>query len=125
MSWHDLLTPNGKPAADVQPLLEFQDLSAGYNGQAAIHDVNLRFYPGEFAALVGDNGAGKSTLALAAAGLIRPMKRTGAFQHMVHGRAQDGILHCSSKTLPTSCSRIRSTRKLPSDLANYRCFDPA
>ena len=73
MSWPELLIPVDEPRETGKPLLEFQNLSAGYDGHAAIHDVNLRFYPGEFAALVGDNGSGKSTLALAAAGLIRPM----------------------------------------------------
>jgi energy-coupling factor transporter ATP-binding protein EcfA2 len=73
MSWPDLLTPGGQPSADVQPLLEFQHLAAGYNGLPAIHDINLKLHAGEFAALVGDNGSGKSTLALAAAGLIRPL----------------------------------------------------
>ncbi|HEX7432565.1 MAG TPA: ABC transporter ATP-binding protein, partial [Anaerolineaceae bacterium] len=91
MSWPDLLTPNGKPPADVQPLLEFQNLSAGYNGHAAIHEVNLRFYPGEFAALVGDNGSGKSTLALAAAGLIRPLSGRLLFNHGARPRPGQDI----------------------------------
>jgi energy-coupling factor transport system ATP-binding protein len=71
--WTDLLVPNGHHSAEQQPLLEMQNLSAGYEGQATITDVNLLMVPGEFAALVGDNGAGKSTLALAAAGLLKPM----------------------------------------------------
>jgi energy-coupling factor transport system ATP-binding protein len=81
MSWPDLLVPNGKPSQVDKPLLEFQHLSAGYNGHAAIHDVNLSFYAGEFAALVGNNGAGKSTLALAAAGLIRPLSGRVVFSN--------------------------------------------
>jgi energy-coupling factor transporter ATP-binding protein EcfA2 len=73
LPWSDLLTPNGMNPPGTQPLLEFRRLTAGYNGHPAVHNVDLKFYPGDFIALVGDNGAGKSTLALAAAGLIRPM----------------------------------------------------
>lgn len=71
--WSRLLTPNGHPPAGQQPLLDLQNLTAGYGGQAIIHDINLQIFPGEFVALVGDNGTGKSTLALAAAGLLKPI----------------------------------------------------
>ena len=71
--WSRLLAPNGHHPEDQQPLLDLQNLSAGYEGQAIIHDVNLKIYQGEFVALVGDNGTGKSTLALAAAGLLKPI----------------------------------------------------
>lgn len=69
--WADLLRPDGGPP-DGAPLLALQGVTAGYDGQAVIQDVNLRIAAGEFVALVGDNGAGKSTLGLVAAGLIRP-----------------------------------------------------
>jgi energy-coupling factor transport system ATP-binding protein len=71
--WPKLLIPNGHRPDNLPPLLDLQNLSAGYDGQAAIRDVNLKIFPGEFAALVGDNGTGKSTLALAAAGLLKPL----------------------------------------------------
>jgi energy-coupling factor transport system ATP-binding protein len=71
--WSRLLAPNGHHPEDQQPLLNLQNLSAGYEGQAIIHDVNLKIFQGEFVALVGDNGTGKSTLALAAAGLLKPI----------------------------------------------------
>jgi energy-coupling factor transporter ATP-binding protein EcfA2 len=124
MSWPDLLTPNGKPATDVRPLLEFQDLCAGYNGQAAIFDINLRFFPGEFAALVGNNGAGKSTLALAAAGLIRPMKGRLLFNHGSRPRPGQDIA-----LLFQNPADQLFTDSVDEEIAfgprNYRCFDPA
>lgn len=70
--WQELIRPNGTRLAGDKPLIELQQVSAGYNRHAVIHDIDLSIYPGEFVALVGDNGTGKSTLALAAAGLIRP-----------------------------------------------------
>lgn len=71
--WSRLLAPNGHHPENQQPLLNLQNLTAGYEGHAIIHDVYLKIYAGEFVALVGDNGTGKSTLALAAAGLLKPI----------------------------------------------------
>jgi len=72
MRWETLIEANGTHRHASEPLLVFDRVSAGFNGHAVIHDVDLSLYGGEFVALVGDNGAGKSTLALVAAGLIRP-----------------------------------------------------
>jgi energy-coupling factor transporter ATP-binding protein EcfA2 len=71
--WSRLLVSNGHQPVDQKPLLDLQNLSAGYDRQAIIRDINLKIFPGEFVALVGDNGTGKSTLALAAAGLLKPL----------------------------------------------------
>jgi energy-coupling factor transport system ATP-binding protein len=123
MSWPDLLVPNGKPPAVEQPLLEFQHLSAGYNGHAAIHDINLRFYAGEFAALVGDNGAGKSTLALAAAGLIRHLSGRVIFCNGTRPRPGQDIA-----LLFQNPADQLFTDSVDEEIAfgprNYRCLDP-
>lgn len=71
--WSRLLAPNGHHPEDQQPLLDLQNITAGYEGHAIIHNIDLKIYAGEFVALVGDNGTGKSTLALAAAGLLKPI----------------------------------------------------
>lgn len=54
------------------PLLQLEQIRAGYNGREVLKGVNLSIYPGEFMALVGANGTGKSTLALVMAGLLKP-----------------------------------------------------
>lgn len=73
VAWETLIkvdrkTPNGR-----KPLLSLENVSAGYNRNKVIRDINLTLYPGDFVALVGDNGTGKSTLGLVAAGLLKPL----------------------------------------------------
>ena len=52
----------------MTPVLEARSLSAGYNGQAVLHDLDLRVEAGEIVVLLGPNGAGKSTTLLTLAG---------------------------------------------------------
>lgn len=57
-------------------VLEVVGLSAGYDGTAVVHDVDLRVAAGEVVALLGSNGAGKSTTLLAVSGLVPLMAGT-------------------------------------------------
>ena len=82
--WSRLLISNEYQPVNQQPVLDLQNLTAGYDRQPIIRDVNLKIFPGEFVALVGDNGTGKSTLALAAAGLLKPL----VGRVLVHGTAR-------------------------------------
>ena len=45
-----------------QPILELAGVNKSFGPVHVLHDVDLRVYPGQVTALVGDNGAGKSTL---------------------------------------------------------------
>ena len=49
--------------------IELRGLTAGYDGVAAIHDVNLEVRGGEILALLGANGAGKTTTVRSVCGL--------------------------------------------------------
>ncbi|MBK5268658.1 MAG: ATP-binding cassette domain-containing protein, partial [Acidimicrobiia bacterium] len=53
------------------PLLEVQDLYAGYLDFDILHGVNLVVRPGEVVCVIGPNGAGKSTVFRAIYGLIK------------------------------------------------------
>ena len=52
------------------PLLDIQNLSAGYGDRLALEGVSLNVRPGEVLAVTGPNGAGKSTLIRAASGVL-------------------------------------------------------
>ena len=45
-----------------QPVLECNDLTAGYWGKAVVSHISFSIISGEITALIGENGSGKSTL---------------------------------------------------------------
>jgi branched-chain amino acid transport system ATP-binding protein len=56
-----------------EPLLEFDEVTAGYQGLPAIRRVSLSARSGEVVVLLGANGAGKTTSLNVASGLLRAM----------------------------------------------------
>lgn len=56
--------------------ISIKDLTAGYDGEEIIKDVDLDIQHGDFFGLIGPNGGGKSTLLKAILGLIKPMNGT-------------------------------------------------
>jgi ABC-type Mn2+/Zn2+ transport system ATPase subunit len=55
------------------PLIEASGLAAGYDGSAAIEDVELTLSAGQTLALLGPNGGGKTTLLRALLGQLPPL----------------------------------------------------
>jgi ABC-type branched-subunit amino acid transport system ATPase component len=58
------------------PLLEVDDVAAGYGDALVLRGVSLVASPGELVAIIGPNGAGKSTLLKVVYGLLRPQAGT-------------------------------------------------
>ena len=58
--------------AELPPVLELSDVSAGYERATVLRGINLAVPPGKIVALLGPNGAGKTTLLRTAAGLLKP-----------------------------------------------------
>jgi len=54
------------------PTLELSGIHKQFSGIPVLRDVQLRLYPGEIHALMGQNGAGKSTLIKVLTGVIKP-----------------------------------------------------
>jgi len=59
---------------EKETALKVENLSAGYDGELIIKDIDLQVEHGEFFGLIGPNGGGKSTLLRAILGLIPPTK---------------------------------------------------
>ena len=69
------------------PLLEVENLVAGYGPIRALDGVSLAVEPGELVAIIGANGAGKTTLLMAISGVV-PI-RAGAIRFA--GRSLAGL----------------------------------
>ena len=55
--------------AEPNPILQLRGVNKSFGAVQVLHDVDLKIYPGQVTALVGDNGAGKSTLVKCVAGI--------------------------------------------------------
>jgi len=58
--------------SSAAPILEVRGINKSFPGVRALKGVDLRIWPGEVHALMGENGAGKSTLMKILAGAYRP-----------------------------------------------------
>jgi galactofuranose transport system ATP-binding protein len=68
MTQMDVQPPGVTPSAS-DPVIEMLDISIAFGGVPALSGVDLRLFPGEVHALMGENGAGKSTMIKALTGV--------------------------------------------------------
>jgi branched-chain amino acid transport system ATP-binding protein len=76
--------------------LEARGLSAGYDGQPVVRDLDLVVHEGEIVTLLGPNGAGKTTTLLTLAGELTPVAGTTlvfgtATRKPLYRRARQGL----------------------------------
>ena len=64
--------PKSKPFSG--PLVDIAHLSAGYNGETILEDIDLTIEREDFIGLIGPNGGGKTTLLKVILGLLSPKK---------------------------------------------------
>lgn len=58
----------------MEKIVELSGITAGYDNQIAIRDVNLVVNESDFIGVIGPNGGGKTTLVKVMVGLLKPMK---------------------------------------------------
>jgi fructose transport system ATP-binding protein len=68
--------PEQAARSSAQPILEATGLVKLFGRVVGLRGVDLRLYPGEILAVVGDNGAGKSTLIKCLSGAMIPDRGT-------------------------------------------------
>jgi zinc transport system ATP-binding protein len=56
--------------------IELKNISAGYNNDIVVENINCSIYDGDFFGIIGPNGGGKSTLLKIILGLLQPTKGT-------------------------------------------------
>ncbi len=57
-------------------VIELKNISAGYDNDTIIENINCNIYDGDFFGIIGPNGGGKSTLLKIILGLLNPIKGT-------------------------------------------------
>lgn len=72
---------------DAKPLIRFERVTKCYGDVAAVNDVSLDIYAGEFFALLGPSGCGKTTLMRMLAGFEQP----SAGRVLLAGEDLDGV----------------------------------
>ena len=68
------IQPDPIAAADraLEPILALDGITKTFPGVKALSEVELKLYPGQVTALVGENGAGKSTVVKILTGIYQP-----------------------------------------------------
>ncbi len=61
------------PKSLPRPLLQLEEVCAGYEGQVVLRDIDITISPGDRIGLLGRNGSGKSTFIRLLAGEIEPL----------------------------------------------------
>ncbi|HKI89523.1 MAG TPA: metal ABC transporter ATP-binding protein [Draconibacterium sp.] len=64
----------------MEPLINIQNLTVGYDKTPVLEKVNLEIFENDFLGVIGPNGGGKTTLLKAILGLLKPMSGEISFR---------------------------------------------
>jgi zinc transport system ATP-binding protein len=74
----------------TEKILSIESVSAGYDDEIVLRDVNLEVYKNDFIGVIGPNGGGKTTLLKTILGLLEPVK--GRINFYQNGKKVNQIL---------------------------------
>jgi zinc transport system ATP-binding protein len=70
----------------MDALIKIENLSAGYDKEPFLRDVNLEIFENDFVGMIGPNGGGKTTLLKVILGLLKPMSGKVSFREDINKR---------------------------------------
>jgi zinc transport system ATP-binding protein len=76
----------------MNPIIQINDLSAGYDKIPVIRHVNLKIFSNDFIGVIGPNGGGKTTLLKAISGLLQPLSGSIEFGNELTDKKSIGYL---------------------------------
>ena len=76
----------------MNPIIQINNLSAGYNKIPAIQHVNLKIFSSDFIGVIGPNGGGKTTLLKVISGLLQPLSGSIEFGDELADKKSIGYL---------------------------------
>lgn len=76
----------------LNTILELQSITAGYNNNIVLENVNLKILETDFLGIIGANGSGKTTLLKVILGLLKPLKGTIRFKNSNKSNIKIGYL---------------------------------
>lgn len=73
-------------------LFAIRSLSAGYNSNIVLQDIDLTVHENDFIGIIGPNGGGKTTLLKVILGILKPVKGEIVFNHSFQKKHYIGYL---------------------------------
>lgn len=70
----------------MNPLINIENLTVGYDRKPVLSNVNLQIFDNDFIGVIGPNGGGKTTLLKAILGLIQPFEGDITFRNDLHSQ---------------------------------------